>query len=153
MRILALDLATKTGWAFCDGTNLTSGVENFKGGRYEGGGMRFLRFSQWLASTVQLTGPEVVVYEEIRRHMGADAAHIYGGLLSQLTAYCEQHGIPYKGIPVGTIKKTATGKGNAPKDAMVAAAGKAWPDQQIQDDNQADALWILETGKREVVHA
>ncbi len=33
--------------------------------------------------------------------------------MGHLTAWCEHHNIPYQGVPVGTIKKHATGKGNA----------------------------------------
>ena len=47
--ILALDLGTHTGWALYqrDGT-ITSGTEHFSPQRFEGGGMRFLRFKRWL---------------------------------------------------------------------------------------------------------
>jgi hypothetical protein len=47
--ILALDLGTSTGWALQtpDGRTI-SGVESFKPGRFEGGGMRYLRFRRWL---------------------------------------------------------------------------------------------------------
>ena len=53
--------------------------------------------------------------------MGVDAAHVCGGLLATLSAWCEHHQIPYQGVPVGTIKKYATGKGHADKDEMIAA--------------------------------
>ena len=47
--ILALDLGTHTGWALLQlDDTITSGTENFKPHRFEGGGMRFLRFKQWL---------------------------------------------------------------------------------------------------------
>ena len=47
--ILALDLGTTMGWACrpTDGT-VAHGWVSLKGGRFEGGGMRFLRFSRWL---------------------------------------------------------------------------------------------------------
>ena len=47
--ILALDLGTTTGWALrgSDG-HITSGSESFRPQRFEGGGMRFLRFKHWL---------------------------------------------------------------------------------------------------------
>ena len=47
--ILALDLGTHTGWALhqLDGT-ITSGTEHFTPKRFEGGGMRYLRFKRWL---------------------------------------------------------------------------------------------------------
>lgn len=137
--LLALDLGTSTGWALRreDGVIL-SGTASFKPGRYEGAGMRFLRFAQWLDS---LGSPEAVYFEEVRRHRGVDAAHCYGGLLATLTAWCEARGIPYAGIPVGTIKASATGKGNASKEAMIAAMQAAG--FTPGDDNEADALAIL----------
>jgi Holliday junction resolvasome RuvABC endonuclease subunit len=47
-------------------------------------------------------------------------------------------------IGVKQLKKWATGKGNASKKAVFEAARVRWPDIRIQDDNQADALWILD---------
>ena len=79
--------------------------------------------------------------------MGVDAAHIYGGIVAVITGRCERQGTPYCGIPVGTIKKLATGKGNAGKDEMVEAARRLYPDQNVIDDNQADALCILHASK------
>ncbi len=48
--------------------------------RYDGGGIRYLRFRAWLDSMAQDAGGiGVVHYEEVRRHLGTDAAHVYGG--------------------------------------------------------------------------
>jgi Holliday junction resolvasome RuvABC endonuclease subunit len=115
-------------------------------GRFSGGGMRYVRFEKMLNEVLESVAGKnlnAVYFEEVRRHAGTDAAHVYGGLMAILTSWCEKHGIPYQGIPVGTIKKCATGKGNADKQAMIEAAKHAWPDQDIKDDNQADALWVL----------
>lgn len=146
MKALGLDLGTNTGWATIANGVTISGTVSFKGGRFEGGGHRFLRFSRFLREIFSVEKPEVVYYEEVRRHMSTDAAHIYGGLLAILQAECEVQGIPYCGIPVGTIKKTGTGRGNASKEEMIAAAKERWPDQNLSSHDQADALWILTTG-------
>ncbi len=141
--ILALDLGTTTGWALTsrDGS-ITSGSQSFKPQRFEGGGMRFLRFKRWLTDIKQCNdGIDLVVFEEVRRHVGVDAAHAYGGFMGQLTALCEHHQIPYQGIPVGTIKKHATGKGNASKDEMVASVRARG--HSPADDNEADAIALL----------
>jgi Holliday junction resolvasome RuvABC endonuclease subunit len=83
----------------------------------------------------------VVYFEEVRRHVGTDAAHVYGGLLAVLTAFCEERAIPYQGIPVGTIKKFATGRGTADKAAMLAAIrAKGYAPK---DDNECDAVALL----------
>ena len=113
--LLALDLGTTTGWALRahDGL-ITSGTVSFRPSRYDGGGMRYLRFTNWLTELDQLSGPIAAIwYEEVRRHVGTDAAHVYGGLMATLTAWAELRGVPYQGVPVGTIKRHATGKGNA----------------------------------------
>ncbi len=147
--ILALDLGTQTGWAIRDrdGT-VTSGSESFKPRRFEGGGMRYLRFKRWLTEIKQsCDGIDAVYFEEVRRHAGVDAAHAYGGFMAHLTAWCEHHQIPYQGVPVGTIKKHATGKGNASKDQMIHSAQLRG--HTPADDNEADAIallrWAIET--------
>jgi Holliday junction resolvasome RuvABC endonuclease subunit len=139
--ILALDLGTTLGWALWLSGEVMGGTESFKAGRFEGGGMRYLRFVRWLDDLWRFAGPQVVYFEEVRRHRGVDAAHAYGGFLAQLTAWCERYGVPYQGVPVGTIKKFATGKGNADKAAMIAAMERRG--HAPADDNEADALALL----------
>lgn len=147
--ILALDLGTATGWALRGPDALIiSGTAHFRPGRYDGGGMRYLRFTNWLAEIERLSGPIAALwFEEVRRHAGTDAAHVYGGLMATLTAWAELRAIPYAGVPVGTIKRHATGKGNAPKQAMIdQARARGF---EPADDNEADAiallLWAIET--------
>lgn len=148
--VLALDLGTQTGWAMSGPDIITSGSESFKPRRFEGGGMRFLRFKRWL-SDINLSVGDIgeVYFEEVRRHAGTDAAHIYGGFMAHLTAWCEIHNIPYQGVPVGTIKKFGCGKGNAGKQEMIDAAVALGfkPD----DDNAADAIHLLRYALRELV--
>ncbi len=78
---------------------------------------------------------------EVRRHIGTDAAHVFGGLLATLTSWAELNRIPYEGVPVGTIKRFATGKGNADKAAVIAAMEARG--FRPADDNEADALALL----------
>jgi hypothetical protein len=147
--ILALDLGTTTGWALRSQDGLiTSGTVSLRPGRFDGGGMRYLRFANWLAELERLSGPiSAIWFEEVRRHAGTDAAHVYGGLMATLTAWGEMRCVPYQGVAVGTIKRHATGKGNASKQDMVAAARARG--FSPADDNEADAiailLWAIET--------
>lgn len=141
--LLALDLGTTTGWALrcADGTVLSDTV-SFRPSRYDGGGVRYLRFRAWLEQNAADAGDIAAIYhEEIRRHLSTDSAHVYGGLLATLTAWCEQRGIAYQGVPVGTIKRHVTGKGNADKAAVMAGVRARGFDPS--DDNEADALAIL----------
>jgi hypothetical protein len=148
--ILALDLGSSTGWALGAGAHrIVSGTVSFRPSRYEGGGIRYVRFRAWLDQLASDSrNLSAVYFEEVRRHIGTDASHIYGGLLATLTSWCEQHEIPYQGIPVGTIKRFIAGKGNADKQAVIDAV-------RVRgyvpiDDNEADAiailLWAIETG-------
>lgn len=139
MKILALDLGTKTGWAMKCDFGIKSGSVDFSTKRNEGGGMRYLRFRKWLDSINN--GITEIHYEEVRRHAGTQAAHVYGGLMGTLTAWCEENSIAYASVPVGTIKRAATGKGNASKEQMIDAAKKVGFNPA--DDNEADAIHIL----------
>jgi hypothetical protein len=141
--ILALDLGTRTGWALRARTGaVTSGTHEFRPGRFEGAGMAFLRFGGWLSEARELAGGiDAVAFEEVRAHAGTLAAQVYGGFLAHLTAWCERHAIPYLGVPVTTIKRHATGKGNASKEQVIEAIKRRGHDPR--DDNEADALAIL----------
>lgn len=147
--LVALDLGTTTGWALRGrGDFISSGTVSFKPSRFDGGGMRFVRFRRWLEQFDSDAGPiEAIYYEEVRRHVGTDAAHVYGGLQAVLTSYCEEHLIAYQGVPVGTIKRFIAGKGNADKAAVIDAVRQRG--FAPVDDNEADAiaimLWATET--------
>ncbi len=141
MMILALDLGTTTGWAkrMPDGT-IISGTMCWKSKRIESKGWVFIRFQQWLEKQLK-DGDSTVYFEEVRRHIGTAAAHVYGGFLAVLIAYCDLNSIPYQSVPVGTIKLHATGKGNANKTAMITAmVAKGYAPK---DDNEADALALI----------
>ncbi len=104
--------------------------------------IRNVEFKRWLGELLTSGDISEVYFEEVRRHTGVDAAHAYGGFWAHLTAWCEHRNIPYQGVPVGTIKKHATGRGNAGKAAMIAALRlKGF---QPTDDNEADAPALLD---------
>ncbi len=138
--VLALDLGTKCGWAVGP-RPIISGVWNLQPGRFEGGGIRFLKMRGQLIQIFDAMSVQRVAYEEVRRHAGTDAAHVYGGLQAMVTALCEERGLPYEAIPVGTIKRYWTGRGNANKAEMIAEAERRG--FKPLDDNEADALAIL----------
>jgi len=144
MKILALDLATKCGWATWKDKKIKSGTEDFVNKKFDGAGMRYLKFSRWL--TENHIDTDMVIYEGVRMHLAGaiDAAHVYGGYMAALQTWCEENGIPYTAEGVSTIKKAWTGKGGANKDAMVHEARERGFNPI--DDNEADALAILHLG-------
>lgn len=160
MTVLALDLGTKTGWAlnssesvplfkpkcmegryFKCAPSVVSGTMDFSNKRFEGGGMRYLRFNKWLDEMADTIHIDEIYFEEVRRHLGTDAAHAYGGFLGILTSWCERNCVPYKGVPVQTIKKYITGKGNASKQMVIEALHNRG--YKVIDHNEADALALL----------
>jgi|SaaInlV_100m_DNA_3_1039692.scaffolds.fasta_scaffold04317_2 Holliday junction resolvasome RuvABC endonuclease subunit len=150
MNVIALDLGSTTGWATSFDGVINSGTKSFALTKYEGRGMQFLKFRRFLSELTSMVKPDFIVLEEVRRHLGTDAAHAYGGYLSHVGSYCEEANIPHAGVAVGTIKKFATGRGNANKDEMVEAAKIKYLDQDIEDDNQADALMLLGYAMQEI---
>ncbi len=142
--ILALDLGTRTGWALrWDRDHVASGVEAFDLRRQESVGMRILRFRRWLREMLELTQAGLVAYEQpiihrTRRQANVSVAHnLEGVLLAQLEGR-----VDYVAPMPSEVKKHATGKGNAPKPLMVAAARARWG-KEVQDEDEADALCVL----------
>lgn len=140
-KILALDLATQTGWAFVANGIVSSGSESFHLKKGELAGRRFLKFRKWLRDQIEIVKPELIVFEDVKRHISNLSARCYCGLLATLQCECESHEILCEGIGVGTIKKAATQNGAASKADMIDAAKKLG--YSPIDDNEADALALL----------
>nr|BDD47576.1 hypothetical protein 10 [bacterium] len=138
MNILAIDPGTKCGYAATLDGICTSGVWDLSVHRYEGDGMRYVRLRRYLQEIGKV---DLIVFEEVRRHAGVLAAHIYGGIISHIMEFAERNKIDYVACPVGTLKKFATGKGNANKEAMIEAC-RLKLGINPEDSNQADALWL-----------
>ena len=151
LNILAIDIGTTTGWALGlrDGA-LHSGSQSFAPKRFEGPGQRWLKFNAWLGERARLAGDiHAIYYELVLRHTAVQAAHVYGGFEAHLQAWADRNQIRLVGVPVPVIKKSATGKGNADKTAMVQAmASRGY---RVVDDNHADALALLEYARKQEV--
>lgn len=139
--LLALDLGEKTGWAtYDDSGEIESGMVNLKGRKHSKEGYRFNELRLWLDELSP--APTHIVYEKVVSHIGVLAAHCYGGYKATITGWAEERFIPYDGIPVGTIKKFWTGKGNSKKPVMIAEGHKRGF-KEVSDDNEMDALALI----------
>ena len=147
MNILALDLATRTGWA-CNVNGRHSGVIQFNLKRGESPGMRFLRCRSWLTEMLELLGEiDVIVYEQTH-HRGGAATSVWVGLVTVVLEFAAEHGIETLPIHSGALKKWSTGSGRANKSQMIKAAReRGW---SPADDNQADAQLALEYAMAEL---
>jgi Holliday junction resolvasome RuvABC endonuclease subunit len=145
MNVLALDLGTRTGYAILTDERIIIGTRKLKHDK-RASGVRALDFYCWLAQTIQDHDINQVYFERVYAHSGTEAAHLYGYFMHTLAAVCEEMHVKCVGIPVTTIKKFTTGKGNASKEDVINFAKSCG--YNLLDDNAADALAILLTGLR-----
>ncbi|WP_249417478.1 crossover junction endodeoxyribonuclease RuvC [Pusillimonas minor] len=141
--ILALDLGTKTGYAIRNRDGKTiHGTEAFTPRKSWTPGQRWQRFRSWLSTAIVQHQVNHIAYEDVKRHVGTDAAHVYGAFLALVEMLADSHSLTLQPVGVGTVKKHWTGKGNAKKEDMIAEAKRRGfrPD----GDNSADALAILD---------
>jgi len=144
LKILALDVATHCGWAI---DRDIYGVWDLSPKRDEGAGMRLIRFRAKLKEVIEREQINILVFERpAGRHTGA--VIVQSELQGQIKVICEDAEIPYRGYSSQEIKKYATGKGNSGKPVMIAAA-KEKLNYIGEDDNEADALWLLELAKED----
>lgn len=144
MKILAIDIDSLTGWAH---SSNISGVWNFKPKKDESDGIRVLRFAGKLRWLKKALGVDIIVYEAAR-HGGRVTRGLVThselqGVIKQLS---EELRYQYKGYSPTAIKKFATGNGKASKEDMIKAACK-FSGRNITDDNEADAICLLEMAK------
>mgnify|MGYP003627273725 CR=1 FL=1 len=143
MNILALDVATKTG--FCHDED--SGVWDFSLKRDESSGMRLIKFGSLLAYTLVEKEIDLVVFERSAgRHQ--NAVIVQSELHGVLKHTCETLKVDYRAYSASEIKKFATGKGNAKKPEMIQACKDNYDINPI-DDNEADAVHIYMLAKRD----
>lgn len=145
VNLLALDLGTNCGWAVAkrDG-RMDYGTQVFPvKGRP---GARWAAFRAWLSKTITDCDIHVAYYEDVRRHLGTDAAHVYGGFLAMVEMVCAQHRVRLVKVGVGQAKKVWTGNGRAKKADMITAANKRGFRVALDEDDTADALAIATYG-------
>ena len=149
--ILALDLGTRTGYAIRENGRVESGVQVFDVKRGESPGMRYIRFNRWLddvcrAGLDAVFGRDglavgLIVYEQTH-HRGGAATEVAAGFATRAQEFCARHGLEHAAVHSATLKKFATGRGNAKKPEMIAAARQRFG-YPVADDNEDDALWLL----------
>ncbi len=105
-----------------------------------------LDFEKWLHGVLRDLQPTVIYFEEAVTNRPNTARLLYG-FRAIMMSRAAHYNIPAVGCHIGTVKKFATGRGNAQKHEMVAAAKILYPHLDIADDNAADALHVLRYGR------
>ena len=146
MKVLALDMASRTGWAMQDDNGLVkSGTMDFRVKKTEDDSLRLRLFGDWLLQRIA-EGVEMIFFEKVLftpRFQSGAVLNEFRGVLKYIA---NKKGVKIYGIPVPTIKKKVAGKGSAKKNRMIAVMSHTYTDQHILDDNQADALGVLWVG-------
>lgn len=168
-RAIGLDLGTTSGLALLDfepgkpvsGLPMYLDLLDLSIGDYDSGVIRLLR----LRSYLEVLKPDLIGYEQVRYTppgggipmapavvlaRAATPMEFLGNLKGTLGMWAEENSIPNEGFPIGTIKRRATGKGNADKLAVLKATNQqlgakfnldTWEEDKA--DNMADAAWVL----------
>lgn len=152
--ILALDAATKCGWAIHqNGAIEASGVWDLSVRRDESGGMRLVRLRAKLDELYRICGVCLVVFEASRNLKHGNAIRVAAELQGVIKLWCQDVKLDYRGYSPAEIKKFATGKGNCGKNEMRLAAHKRWPEAHgyVEDwiPDEADARWLAELAASE----
>lgn len=134
---------------------ISSGYWDFSIRKDESSGMRLIRFEAKLNELLPVV--DVIAFETVSAGTGVksnfDAVRLQTKLQAIIESTVERvEGLEHVGYNPQTIKAHAlTGReGKRDKAAMIESAQEEWPDQEIIDDNQADALWLLDLAWTEV---
>jgi hypothetical protein len=125
-------------------------------------GLRFNKYRQFLIDLIETHGIRSIYYEEPAgsNKSGGNTLQVAVGFKVVTLEVASIYDIPVKGFHIATVKKHATGCGklNSDKQAMIDAALERFPGQEwvshkptkrapwTLDDNQADALHVLDCG-------
>ncbi len=147
MNILALDCASKTGFATQIDGVIESGVQDFTKRRGETNGILFMRFNKWLNDMQSLAEFDVIVAEKAH-HRGGAATEIGVGLFTRAMEFAAKVNAEFMPVHSGSLKKFYVGKGNCSKPEMMKVFEERCGRKAISSD-EADAHGLLMFAKEE----
>jgi len=149
---IAIDAATTTGYALLKSSgNIETGAVTFKGDSAK----KLTEFRDWLEERLDdiETGIGQIIYEEPAAYMRYNSLRILFGMRGILVTSAAEFNVPVTFYEPAAVKKHATGKGNAKKPAMLEALltkpnhCSLWLEKKVDDitdDNEVDAIWMLD---------
>ncbi|KKN74094.1 hypothetical protein LCGC14_0394340 [marine sediment metagenome] len=148
MNLIAFDLGkAMTGWAHAKDEIVQTGEHSFKG--IEPHGALFDAFDAWLDELYDLTHPwEFALFYHIHAP-GAAASVIFGGFRAFLLRFCWERDVAVDTAADSTVKKFATGRGNASKEEMMEAYLQDRKCSPLSHD-EADAYWLMKYGLEKI---
>jgi len=156
MNVLALDLGSTTGFAFTQiggpipqiGSKTwatTKELRDQKTRRMDRrGDIRVVRFFDWLTNLHAVAKFDTVIFEDVQFSSSTAQTQLWSSF--RTTVWLAFPKTLIETVPVGTLKKFATGSGSADKPAMLAALVRRAPELitlgVTPDDNAVDATWL-----------
>jgi Holliday junction resolvasome RuvABC endonuclease subunit len=144
-KFLALDLATRTGWALRSaGGALQFGFEQLPPAHGEDYGRLFNAYRGWLRGMIAIDRPDWIYFERAmtNEHEGQSAAIILIGLAAMTLEIAYERKVPWKHIPVSTVRKHFCGSGKAKKEDVGYRCRQLG--YEVSDHNAADAIALLD---------
>ena len=114
--------------------------------------LRLIRICQFVRNRVAGRGEPLALIESPAHSQTAGSHHDRSGLWWGIVDVLHAHDLPVVEVAPQQLKMYATGKGNAAKDAVLLATARRFPDVDLLDNNQADALWLAAMGARHLGH-
>lgn len=153
--VLGLDLSlTSTGVARVSQGRIigTSSIRTAgkKGDDLLARGNRLNSIQRQIEQDVWVFNPELVVIEAPSYGSQHGAQHDRSGLWWLVVDYLIGAGIPIATVSPNGRAKYGTGKGNSPKDQVLAAVCKRHPEVEIRGNDEADALILACMGSRKL---
>lgn len=172
MNILALDLGTKTGYAALingqqvSGTILLASEKELKAAKTQNldrrNDIRIHRLHTHIGNQHSTSRLDWIFFEDVQFLSTQLQAQLWASLRAAVWLH-GRDGLQIDCVPVGTLKKFATGNGAATKDMMAHALGcrvfktgvKSRPfeytlNERELDDNEIDALHLLNFAKQKL---
>jgi len=148
MIVLGIDPGLHTGWAAMweddEEGQIICGTWNLRDDPSE---HSLYALYSYLNTLIGMTQPDLVCYEEpVARGMAARSLNRQIGVIITV---CEIAEIAHYPVNPGTLKKFATGKGNASKEEMKEALDIRGLGEEM-DHNAVDAIWLADYGMSEV---
>ena len=160
MNILALDLGTSTGFCHtivdghCAGTwVLATDKEVKQWHRDRTARRKDPRIARLYAKLLVVRPePDVVVFEDVQFQTYTYQTQLWASFRSALWLSFAQTRI--EAVPVGTLKKFATGYDKADKATMLKYLIRRFPHENVMglDDNAVDAIWLYKWAKQYLEH-
>lgn len=157
MKILALDLGTKTGfahnltgedtagmWLLATSTEVKEWGKNRMRLRCD---PRILRLAGKISS-FRDPRPDIVIFEHLNFATTTYQTQLWGSFRGAVWLTCASMGVIVECVPSNVLKKFATKHGGATKEMMHAACMGRPVTFSTMDDNAVDAYWLLQWAEK-----